>query len=59
MARQHSEEANITDCFNHLLYMTDPFVRREAPVIEEEEKKMEFEDDFIFASLIDNDEIEE
>ena len=61
MARQHSEDFNITDCFNHLLFMSDPIIRKEAPAFKPEKHEMEFEDDYWFAKFIDDDddEIEE
>ena len=60
MARQHSEDFNLTDCFNHLLFMSDPIIRKEAPVVEEKKHEMKYEDDFIFESFIDrDDDIEE
>ena len=62
MARQHNELFNIEDCFNHLWYMSDPVLRKQAAEnVTEEEKEDEnttdqnvekSEDDIIFESLL-------
>ena len=67
MARQHNELYNLEDCFNHLWYMSDPVLRKQAATENASEEKEEeteenveekSEDDIIFESLLAADEIE-
>ena len=62
---------NLEDCFNHMMYSSDPVVRKEAKIISEEketkkedkpipEPKEKYEDDYVFESLLaKEDQIEE
>ena len=68
MARQHNELFNIEDCFNHLWYMSDPVLRKQAAENVSEEKEEETtnendeeksQDDIIFESLLASNENEE
>ena len=63
---------NLEDCFNHMMYSSDPVVRKEASKVSEEKEKgghttpkepkevKKYEDDYIFEKLLaKDDEIEE
>ena len=66
-ARQHNEKFNLEDCFNHLQYISDPVLRKNAPKVDEDDNEtksanenlVKSQDDIIFESLLAANEIEE